>query len=372
MKLNGFRRKAELLARLRPGRTHSRLELAAATGLSAATVSRITRDLVRRRVLLEVGPTKRALGRPTRGLELNGAAGRVLGVSLLYPALRWVVLDLRGEVLRRGSEPLPWRHGPAGVLGPLRRIVRSHSRATARLSAVGLALPGQWDPVRGVSLQYPRVPAWRDVPLRAHLEDWSGVPASLVGYAPAMAVAEQSRGRPAEPRNLITIEVAENIAMGAIVNGAVLEGASGNAGELGHIPVDPHGPPCYCGGRGCLETQATCSSVTAELRDRSYEAAARRAREGDATRRRVLRRAGRRLGTGLATALNLFNPEVLVLNGRFFDAGALVTDSVRQAIEDHAVPSTLQRLAIEQSTLGPLAAPLGAGLVAIRDAVCRM
>jgi len=372
MKLNGFRRKAELLARLRPGRTHSRLELAAETGLSAATVSRITRDLVRRKVLLEVGPTKRALGRPTRGLELNGAAGRVLGVSLLYPALRWVVLDLRGEVLRRGSEPLPWRQGPAGVLAPLRRIVRSLSRATARLSAVGLALPGQWDPVRGVSLQYPRVPAWRNVPLRAHLEDWSGVPTSLVGYAPAMAVAEQSRRRPAEPRNLITVEVAENIAMGAIVNGVVLEGASGNAGELGHIPADPGGAPCYCGSRGCLETLATCSAVTALLRGGSYEAAVRRARAGDGARTRVLERAGRRLGTGLATALNLFNPEVLVLNGRFFDAGDLVTDPVRAAIGEQAVPSSLKSLTIEQSALGPLAAPLGAGLVAILDAVRRM
>ncbi|HLY08908.1 MAG TPA: ROK family transcriptional regulator [Planctomycetota bacterium] len=372
MKLNSFRRRAELLARLRPGRTHSRLELAAATGLSVATVSRITRDLVHRKVLIEVEGRKAALGRPTQGLELNGESGRVLGISLLYPELKWVVQNLRGDILRQGSAPLAWKRGPAGVLGPLQKLVRSLARGPDRLAAVGLALPGQWDAARGVSIQYPRIPSWHEVPLRDRLEAWGGVPASLIGYAPALALAEQARRRPAEPRNLITIEVAENIAMGAIVNGAVLEGASGNAGELGHIPVDPQGPPCYCGGRGCLETQATCSSVTAELRDRSYEAAARRAREGDATRRRVLRRAGRRLGTGLATALNLFNPEVLVLNGRFFDAGALVTDSVRQAIEDHAVPSTLQRLAIEQSTLGPLAAPLGAGLVAIRDAVCRM
>jgi predicted NBD/HSP70 family sugar kinase len=372
MKLNGFRRKADLLAQLRPGRTHSRRELAAAAGLSVATVSRITRDLVRRKVLLEVDGTRRALGRPTQGLELNGDSGRVLGVSLLYPALRWVLLDLRGDVLRRGEVPLPWRRGTAGVLGPLRKIVGSVARAEARLKAVGLALPGQWDPARGVSHRYPRVPSWRDVPLREHLEAWSEVPATLIGYAPAMAVAEQSRRRPAEPRNLITIEVAENVAMGAIVNGAVLEGASGNAGELGHIAADPAGLPCYCGSRGCLETVATCSAVTAALREASYEAAVRRARAGDAARVRVLTRAGRRLGTGLATALNLFNPEVLVLNGRFFDAGPLVTDPVRAAIEEHAVPSTLKSLTIEESALGPLAAPLGAGLVAIRDAVRRL
>src|SRR5579864_6777585 len=258
MKLNGSRHRTELLARLRPGRTHSRLELAAATGLSVATVSRITRDLVRRRVLLEIEGPKAGLGRPTQGLELNGDTGRVLGLSLLYPSLKGVVLNLRGEVLKRSSLPLPWNRGPGGVLRPLRQIIRSLSRGAPPLAALGLALPGQWDPVRGLSIQYPRIPSWRDVPLRKLLESWAGVPATLIGYAPAMAVAELSRRRPAEPRNLITIEVAENIAMGAIVNGAVLEGASGNAGELGHIPVEPGGAPCYCGGRGCLETLAAC------------------------------------------------------------------------------------------------------------------
>ncbi len=372
MKLNGSRRRTALLAQLRPGRMHSRLELAAAAGLSVATVSRITRDLVRRRVLLEVDAPRAALGRPTRGLELNGDSGRVLGLSLLYPALRVVVLNLRGEILRRSSVPFSWNKGTAGVLRPLKKLVRSLVKGGPRLAAVGLALPGQWDPRSGVSIRYPRVAAWRDVPIRKHLETWTGVPATLIGYAPAMAVAEQAQRRPVEPRNLVTVEVAENIAMGAIVNGAVLEGASGNAGELGHIPVDRHGPLCYCGAKGCLETLATCSVVVAALRERRYENVVRRAREGDSTAAKALGLVGRRLGAGLATALNLFNPEVLVLNGRFFDADEFVTGPVRAAIQAHAIPSTLKSLTIEQSALGPLAAPLGAGLVAIRDAVRRL
>jgi hypothetical protein len=99
MKINGSRRRVQLLDRLRPGRTHSRSELAASTGLSVATISRLTRDLVRRKVLLEVPAPRAALGRPTRGLELNGASGRVLGISLLYPVLRILVVNLRGEIL---------------------------------------------------------------------------------------------------------------------------------------------------------------------------------------------------------------------------------------------------------------------------------
>src|SRR6185295_13310136 len=99
MKINGSRHRSELLSQLRPGRTHSRSELAASTGLSVATVSRLTRELVRRRVLLEVQPAPAAVGRPTGGLELNGDSGRVLGISILPPVLRVLVLNLRGEIL---------------------------------------------------------------------------------------------------------------------------------------------------------------------------------------------------------------------------------------------------------------------------------
>ena len=377
MKINGSRHRTELLAQLRPGRTHSRSELAASTGLSVATVSRITRDLVRRKVLLEVAAVSSpaALGRPTRGLELNGDSGRVLGISLLYPVLRALVLNLRGEVLKQTDAPVSWNKGAAGVLQPLKKTVQALARGNPRLAAVGLALPGQWDPASGVSATYPRVPEWHDVPIRKHLEEWAGVPATLIGYAPAMAVAEQAARIKAEPRNLVTVEVAENIAMGAIVNGDVLQGVSGNAGELGHIPVDPSGPICYCGAKGCLESRATTSAVLEEMGDRraaSFEDVVKMARNGDSYCARLLGRVARMVGVGLATALNLFNPEVLVLNGRFFDAGDLVSGPVRNAIQEHAIPSSLKRLVIEQSKLGLRAQPLGAGLVAIREAVRRL
>src|SRR5204863_110 len=96
-------------------------------------------------------------------------------------------------------------------------------------------------------------------------------------------------------------------------------------------------------------------AVLEEMRDRrgaTFEDVVRMAREGDSYCARLLGRVGRMLGVGLATALNLFNPEILVLNGRFFDAGELVTDAVRAAIREHAIPSSLKRLTIEQSTLG--------------------
>jgi predicted NBD/HSP70 family sugar kinase len=352
-------------------------------------VSRITRDLVRRNVLTEMPKPRPAQGRPERSLELNGRAGSVLGVSLLYPQARLLVLDLRGQVLRESSEPLDPARGRSALLARLKRslqaIARSLPSGAGRLIGVGLALPGQWDPKNGVSTQYPRVQDWKDVPLRKLLEDWMRVPATLLGYAPALALAEQARRPSHEPSNLVCVEIAENIAMGAIVNGALLEGASGNAGELGHICIDADGPVCYCGGRGCLETRATVSSVVEEVRESdaakslfrhprsiTYDDVIRSAREGHSYSARLLARTARTLGRGLATALNLFNPELLLLNGRFFAAGDLVLGPLRASIRDHAIGSTVTRLTIESSQLGARAAALGAGLVATKAAVQRL
>ncbi|HXX93929.1 MAG TPA: ROK family transcriptional regulator [Planctomycetota bacterium] len=383
MKLKSPRRAArnrtQVLSRLRPWRPSSRRELARETGLSPATVSRITRDLVRRKVLTEADKPRPAQGRPERSLEINGSYGSVLGISLLYPAARFLVLDLRGELLRESSEPLDPDRGKSQVLGTLRRATQSIVRGL-RPIGVGLALPGQWDPERGVSSLYPRVADWKDVPLRDLLGEWARCPATLIGYAPALALAEQARRVSHEPSNLVTVEVAENIAMGAIVNGGLLQGASGNAGELGHICIDPDGPACYCGARGCLETRATVSSVVQEAREASrggsreasFDQVVRRARSGDPAAARILDRSARMLGLGLASALNLFNPELLVLNGRFFDAGDLVQGALRASILAHAVGSTVRRLSIESSSLGVRAAALGAGLVATKAAVQRL
>jgi predicted NBD/HSP70 family sugar kinase len=376
------RHRGEVLAQLRPYRTHSRSELARRTGLSAATVSRITRELVRGKVLTETVRPRSSAGRPERGLELNGRSGAVLGISLLVPELRGLVLNLRGDVLKELREPLRGDRGPEGILGPLRKLVQGR---IPRLLGVGVALPGQWEPETGVSVTYPRVPDWKDVPLRRRLEQWTRVPATLVGYAPALAVAEQARRAGREPANLISVEVGDYIAMGAIAHGAVLEGVSGNAGELGHIPVDPGGPVCYCGGTGCLESAATCLAVVEEVRESEaargvfpdpgrvvFEDVVRHAREGHPYSARLLAKTARSLGIGLATALSLFNPEVLVLNGRFFDAGDLVLEPVRAAIRDHAIPSSQKKLSIERSELGPLAPALGAGIAAIRAALLQL
>jgi len=377
------RTRSRVLTELLPGRSYSRTELARKTGLSAPTVSRVTRQLLKGAVLRERRADRPRGKGPSQRLEVNGARGSILGISLLPPLARVLVLDLQGAVLKEVREPVSWNHGRAGLLDPLKRAVRRSLKewpaGRPRAIGAGLALPGRWDKERGVSLAYPRVRAWKDVPIRAMIEEWTRCPAVLIGYGPALAAAEQSRRPLPEPRHLISVEAADNIAMGAVANGALVEGASGNAGELGHIQVGAAGPVCYCGNAGCLEALATCSSVVEEMKQSdaapspiTYESVVGLAREGDLFCARTLGRAARALGAGLAVVLNLFNPEVLVLNGRFFEAGDLVMAPLLASLHERALSSKTAPLTIERSTLGGPAAALGAGIAAIRSALHRL
>lgn len=380
------RHRALILSELPPGASRSRKELSARTGLSPATVLRITARLLKGQLLREAEPRAKAgAGRPSPELEINGRAGAVLGISLLAPAARVLLLNLKGEVLREVQAPLDLRRGKDGVLSVLKGLVQKASRQlpanTGSLMGAGVAVPGQWNVKTGVSLTYPGLADWSDVPLRKLIEDWSGLPTHLIGYTPALAVAEQAARAQVEFQHLACIYVDDHVGLGAIANGEVLEGVSGNAGELGHLTVQPDGPLCYCGNTGCLETLASCASVVERMKEseagrlrggaapQSFEQVTEMARGGHPFAARLLGRAATLLGLGVAAALNLLNPQIVVLNGRFFDAGNLVLEPLRQSLQNRALPSSFKPITIERSTLGPRAGALGAGVTAIRRAL---
>ncbi|MBI3855461.1 MAG: ROK family protein [Planctomycetes bacterium] len=333
------RHRALILSELPPGAARSRKELSARTGLSPATVLRITRQLLKGRVLREAEARAQAgAGRPSPGLEINGRAGAVLGVSLLAPAARVLLLDFKGGLLLEFQAPLDLRRGADGVLTLLKGLLQKASRQlpaeAGPLAGVGVAVPGQWNKKDGLSLTYPRC-----------------------------------------------IYVDDHVGLGAIANGEVLEGVSGNAGELGHLTVHPEGPLCYCGNTGCLEMLASCLAVLERMKEsegaplrgapapQTFEEVATMARGGHPFASRLLGRAATLLGIGVAAALNLLNPQIVVLNGRFFDAGDLVLAPLRQSLQNRALPNTFQPVTIERSTLGPRAGALGAGVTAIRQAL---
>jgi predicted NBD/HSP70 family sugar kinase len=374
----------ELLRWLRPGHPSSRAALAERSGLSSATIARFTHQLLEDGWLNEVTREASQVGRPAQWLQLSGERGAVLGVSLMQPAIQVVCCDLNAGVIFDTRESLDLKKGAPGVLGALERSLKGAACEAAKrklkLRRLGVALPGQWDPSTGFSRTYPRVPEWSDVPVRDLAAGWSGLATSLHGYAASLAVGELARRPDPVPRHMLCVEVADNIAMGIVSNGGVVEGVCGNAGELGHITIDPDGPVCYCGNRGCLETMATCTAVEDEIRQSdvardvfktpkqmNFDDVVQHATKGNGFAQRMVQRCSRTLGLGLAVTANLFNPQKLVLSGRFFRQQELVLEPIAAAIKEHTLPNVHGHLEVEVSVFRENAAAHGAAMAALHE-----
>lgn len=280
--------------------------------------------------------------------------------------------------------------GPKAVI---RRIVESVWAALAaggvdrtQLAAVAVAAPGPIDHEAGLVRNPPNLPGWGTLPLVRLLEEATGVPVALENDANAAALGEHAFGAGRDFRNMIFVTVSSGIGGGIIVDGRVYRGATGAAGEVGHMVVDEEGPRCGCGQRGCLEALSSgtaiaaratalaeegASSVLARLARRSTPPPGkstgltaadveRAALEGDAVARKVIEDAGHYLGLGLVNLVHVFNPHGIVIGGGVSRMGDLILEPARQVVRERCFPLSQEGLRIVPGILGDRAGALGA------------
>jgi predicted NBD/HSP70 family sugar kinase len=328
----------------------SRADLARYSRLQRSTVSAITEQLIAERWV-----TTGALGDLPRGrkptfLHLNGDRAAILGVDVRPTETTIAVADLSMRILTQ--ETLPTSEAPDQFVKELcRRIAhttQSHPRLT--FEGIGVALPGRVDLASGRLTFAPNLP-WRAVDLKVPLEQATGLSVQLENAANACALAELWSGRHSEAvRNLVAVTIAEGIGVGMILNGQLVRGVSGLAGEFGHVSIQPDGPLCNCGNRGCLEA---CASNTAALRyfgelgelgqldghasrpaSLGFNAMLRLADQGNAAAIAALERMARSLGAGLAMLVAGLAPHVIVLIGEVTSAwervGPILNDAVKR------------------------------------------
>jgi predicted NBD/HSP70 family sugar kinase len=319
----------------------SRADVAAATGMTRATAARLTDELVTAGLLdeLERDPVPRR-GRPAVPL-VPGARFAALGLQVDAGLVAVRVLDLRGRVVAervelgdfRGSDPMATfaRLGTltAGVLGEL--------PGNLRLVGAGLALPGLVDEAAGLLLRAPNL-GWADVATTQPLEPV--VPAGLTvvlgneADLAARTVAELAPGRPGPHRDFLYLSGQIGIGGAVVLDGRVVTGSSGWAGEVGHVCVRPDGPVCSCGSTGCLELyagrHALLRAAGLPLDAPSGDLAAL-ARSGDAAARNAVETGAWALGVALAGVVNVVGIPTVVLGGHL----AELADLLRPALEDH-------------------------------------
>jgi len=311
-------------------------QLARATGLAPATVSSLVRELSEQGIV-EAEPGS---GRRGAAVRLSREAGVVAGIDFGHSHVAVAIGDLSGRVLGEYRRRLDDGVSHQVALADAKTMLESVHIGTARLRAVGLGLPA---PIAGDVVQSSAIfPGWEGVNAREAAEVVFGVPVHVENDANLGALAEHRIGAGRGHDSSVYVKTAAGVGAGTIVGNELFHGASGTAGEIGHLTLDENGPLCRCGKRGCLEAYTSTPFVTQEVAgqvpgaqdlDNIVEAA----RAGNVPARRALEEAGLHLGRGLASVVNLINPAIVIIGGHLAIAGDLFLEPARIALRRYAV-----------------------------------
>ena len=368
---------------IRDGRALTRSDVGRLTGLSrtavAARLDRAARLRAGRRGADDDGRAPSTGGRPAVHLRFNRDAGVVLAGAIGRSRTQLGVCDLDGTVLV--SLDLDQEVGPSAqdlmpqVVSAFRALLDEAGRAPGDVRAVGLSIPGTVDFVHGASLDSPIMSGWDGVELAPFLRDLpvpSGAPVFVDNDANVMALSER-RGHLETYQHLLFVKASTGIGVGIVSGGQVLRGASGAAGEIGHTKTaSAEGLPCRCGDTGCVEAVAAGWALVQSARERGLPVEhirdlVRLAVAGDPDARHLVREAGRRIGEALASAVNLLNPEAVVVGGDLAQAYDTFVAGLRESVYSQASALATRELRIVPVTHGEQSGVVGCAAMAIRE-----
>lgn len=291
----------------------------------------------------------------------------VLAVDIGGTKLAAALVDAHGRLMRTARAATPATTEADEVWEALTGVI---SRLEMDfVQAVGVGCGG---PMRDELVSPLNVPSWRDFPLADRFRSFvTGVPVVLRNDAIAMAVGEQAVGAGRGTRAFLGIVVSTGVGGGLVIDGEPMLGPTGNAGHIGHVVVDPDGPECVCGGRGCLEAIARGPAVVAWAQAQGWTADApdgralvASARVGDPIALAALTRAGRALGIACASTAALLDLDAIAVGGGFAAAGDLLLAPATAAFDRHAGMEFVRRCRIVPAALGSDAGLVGAGVLA--------
>jgi predicted NBD/HSP70 family sugar kinase len=368
----------QVLELVRAGRASTRSDLRRVTGMSrTAVVSRVA-ALADAGLLLIGEELASTGGRPPGGLVFNADAGVVLAVAVGRSRSQLAVFDLLGN--ERGSYSVDHEvgAGPDVVMPPLaEHLGRLLQDVTRPVLGIGLSMPGTVDPVRGVSVDSPVMGGWDGTDLAPYLRDVTRAPLYVGNDADVLARSERlghataGSGGASGFADLLVLKASTGLGLGIIAEGRVVSGHLGGAGEIGHTKVDAaQGRPCRCGDTGCLETLAGGWALVARLNESGRQVGHIRdvvelAAGGDPEAKAMLRESGRQLGEVLAVAINLLNPQAVVIGGDMGASFDVYAAGVRESVYARASALATRDLQFLPSTFGDRAGIVGCAAMAL-------
>jgi predicted NBD/HSP70 family sugar kinase len=371
---------ALLLRMLWRERQLTRVDIAKRTGLSHSTVSTIVADLERAGLVQTLGAMASRGGRRPQLIGLRDDSFAQIGVEIGARHVAVALTDLRGRVLSFEEQRHPVRTDPEGTLASACALIdgalRRERFPLRKVIGIGVALPSPLDVAVPGQLSQLIFPAWKGVDVGETLRRSYDVPVFVDNDANLGALAEHWWGAGADVSELAYVKVGAGVGAGYIIRGELYRGATGKAGELGHVPIDASGPECVCGNRGCLTTFVGSKELSERARvlfglaePPSLADIVARARAGDLMARSLVDDVGERLGIVIGTLLNLLDVPLVVIGGEISTVGDMLLDAVRHTVRRRALPSAVAQTRIVTSNLGPRAIAVGASTLVLASAL---
>ena len=308
-----------------------------------------------------------------------------IGVDVGGTNVKVALVDKSGSIVYSDTVPtraeMGYEYTISNIIKAIQSLMKESKTSKDLIEGIGFGFPGQIDCDNGIVRLAPNIPGWIDIPIADIVSKEFGIPVKVDNDVRCAALAELNFGAGKGAKNMICITVGTGIGSGLIINGKLVRGASNAAGELGHIKLQMQdGPICGCGDTGCLEAFASGPAIVAlaeeyikggkstkyrELAnpDITPYIVAEAAKQGDVVAKKIFETIGNYIGIGLASVVNLLNPEKVVIGGGVADAGDLLFGPIKETLKKRTMPIQGAAVEVVHAELGNTAGVIGASLL---------
>ena len=346
----------------------SRIELTKISGCSAGTASNHVRTLIEKGFVIETQKGISSGGRKPMQLMVNPNKAYIFSIEIEVNKIKMVLFDLELKVVTKNIIPITYKNDYRKTLEEvffkIDKMMEEKNLELDNLLGIGVAVPGLIDKVKGI-LEFAPNLGWKDVHISEIFKDKYGLPVILNNEAKAAAIGERESIYP-NINNMVFVSINEGIGCGIFFNGGLYRGASGNAGEFGHIIIDTNGPLCTCGNKGCWETLASENFIVNSYlklpnsnKELTKEEIYQLGKNGDKKIIEIFKEAGRNIGIGLVNIVNGLSPELLVIGGGIVEIKEYIYEEIVKKLEESALSISYRNVKIKFSELGSLAAVYG-------------
>lgn len=376
-----------VLHKIRESVEISRKDLAHKVGLTAGTITNLVNECINENLVFESGRGTSAGGRKPIFVKLNPHAGYILGIELNVNRIDCVLVDFNAEVIEFTVEVVQIEKGPEYTVNQINNIVyrllKQNKIDSGRVLGIGLVTSGPLKRDEGVIINPPNFTGWGIVPISKMVEEKTGFKTHLEKDINGAALGEYWFCDLNRCKNLFLLCVNKiGIGSGMVIDGDIYHGGKDNAMDIGHIIVDPSGTQCGCGKKGCLEAMADGKAavelikkriangedtLVKKYRDIDLSKIIECANDGDRVSIEIIDKCAHYLSTAVLIAIQMLNPDAIILEGEFFDGCDMLYEKVVEDIEKLPYPPFIHDIPIRRSTFREKSGAMGGVAIVLKS-----